>query len=151
MSQKCPQCGAEFPSDELCRDRFDLCLAREFENPTTFGAVHHLTVACYMLQHNAYSREVWLEARNMIAQFIRAGVTPAEKRQQNRPRFDSGRRVWSVTKGAKLSEFDTIAWSRTIASLRLDDPESYCAGVKLWATCILADTEPLMRALNIEP
>jgi hypothetical protein len=45
-------------------------MALEYENPSAYGAVHHLTVACYMLQHNAYSRDVWLEARKMLAQFI---------------------------------------------------------------------------------
>jgi hypothetical protein len=152
MSWKCPQCGAEFLTDERCRDRFDLCLAREFENPATFGAVHHLTVACYMLQHNAYSREVWLEARNMIARFVREGVTPAEIRKRNRYRLDSGRRTWSVTKGAKLPEFGAIAWSRTIAGVRPeDDPDIYGANVKLWAISVLEDTRSLMQALNIEP
>ncbi|MCB0192999.1 MAG: hypothetical protein KDJ65_13730 [Anaerolineae bacterium] len=62
MSQKCLHCGANIQPNESCRDRFDLCLALEFENPIAFGAVHHLTVACYMLQHNAYARDVWLEA-----------------------------------------------------------------------------------------
>lgn len=150
MSWKCPQCGAEFLADERCRDRFDLCLAREFENPTTFGAVHHLTVACYMLQHNAYTRGAWLEARTMVAQFIREGITPAGMRRRNRPRFDSRRRPWSVTKGAKLPEFGAITWSRTIASVRLQDAETYCADVKLWAFSVLEDTGPLMQALNIE-
>lgn len=140
MVQKCPLCGAEFQSSEQCRDRFDLCLAMEFENPTTFGAVHHLTVACYMLQHNAYSRDGWLEVRKMLAQFIQEGVTPAEMRRQKRARLDSGKRTWSVTKGAKLSEFDSIAWSRTIAGVRLDNPDIYCEDVKEWAKSVLEDT-----------
>jgi hypothetical protein len=72
-------------------------------------------------------------------------------RQRNRSRFDSARRTWSVTKGAKLSEFDTIAWSRTIAGLRLDDPETYSSGVRDWAISVLSDTESLMPKLNIEP
>jgi len=151
MTWKCPQCGAEYPSDEQCRDRFDLCMAMEYENPTAYGAVHHLSVACYMLQHNVYSRDVWLEARRMIAQFIQGGITPAEMRKQNRSRFDSGRRKWSVTKGAKLSEFDAIEWSRTIAEVRLDNPDIYCADVKLWAMSVLTDTKKLMQQLNIEP
>lgn len=151
MSQKCFQCGAEFPSDEQCRDRFNLCLAMEFEDPTTFGTVHHLTVACYMLQHNAYSRDVWLEARKMITQFIQEGITPAEMRKQNRSRFDSGHRTLSVTKDAKLSEFDTIIWTRTIADVRLDNSEAYCTDIKLWAASVLADTQILMQTLNIEP
>ena len=148
MSQKCPRCGAQFPSAELCRNRFDLCLALEYENPTAFGAVHHLMVACYMLQHNEYSRDVWLEARNMIARFIREGVTPEEMRKQNRSKFDNGHRRWSVTKGAKLPEFDAIVWSRTIAGVRLDNPENYCADVELWANSVLADTETFIEELN---
>lgn len=151
MSQKCPQCGGEFPPDEQCRDRFDLCLAMEFENPTTYGAVHHLTVACYMLQHNAYSRDAWLEARKMIAQFTQEGITPAEMRKQNRSRFDSGQRTWRVPKGAKLSEFDAIVWSRTIADVRLDNPVIYCADVELWASSVLADTQILVQALQVRP
>jgi hypothetical protein len=148
MSQQCPQCGAEFPSDEQCHGRFDLCLAMEFENPGTFGAAHFLTVACYMLQHNAYSRDAWLEAREMIAQFIQDGVTPTEMRKQNRSRLDSRHRRWSIIKGTELSEFDTIVWTRTIADVRLDDPETYCADVRLWAASILADTELLLRKIG---
>ncbi len=99
---KCPQCGAQYPTDETCCDRFDLCLAKEFEQPTSYGSVHHLTVACYMLQHNLYSREAWLEVREMVAQFIRQGRAPSDVRRQNRQRLDSGVRRWSVTKGAKM-------------------------------------------------
>jgi hypothetical protein len=126
-------------------------MAMEFENPTTFGAVHHLTVACYMLQHNAYSRNVWLEARKMIVQFTQEGMTPAEMRKQNRSRLDSGHRTWSVTKGVKLSEFDNIVWSRTIADVRLDNPEVYCTDVNDWALSVLEDTDALVRNLKTEP
>lgn len=147
MSQTCPQCGAEYPPGEGCRDRFDKCMAREFEEPNTFGAVHHLTVTCYMLQHNTYARDAWLEARKMLAQFIQEDVTPAEMRQRKRSKFDSAQRTWSVTKGAKLLEFDTIAWSRTIASVRLEDAETYCSDVRLWAVSVLEGTERLRRSL----
>jgi hypothetical protein len=141
MPQKCPLCGGEFPADEQCRDRFDLFLAVEFENPTTFGAVHHLTVPCYMLQHNGYSREGWLEARKMVTLFVEEAVTPAEMRKRNRARLNSRQRDWSITKGPKLAEFDMIAWSRTIADVRLDDPQTYCADVERWAESVLADAE----------
>jgi hypothetical protein len=146
MSYTCPLCGGEFPAGETCRERFDACLAREFENPATYGAVHHLSVACYMLQHNAYSRDGWMETRNMLAQFIREGAPPAGIRRRNRSRLDSGHRTWSVTQGAKLSEFDTIVWTRTIADVRLDDPEVYGADVKLWAASLLTDTDALASA-----
>jgi hypothetical protein len=145
MSLKCPLCGGEFTSVEQCRERFDLCMALEYENPAAYGAVHHLSVACYMLEHNAYSAEVWQEARNMLAGFIRDGITPEQVRRQNRSRFDSRHRSWSVTTGAKLPEFDSIVWSRTIADVRLDDPETYCKDVILWAEAVLADTESLVQ------
>jgi uncharacterized Fe-S cluster protein YjdI len=145
MSRKCPLCGAEFPSGEECRDHFDLCLALEYENPVAWGAVHHLTVLCYMLQHNAYSSDVWLDARKMVVQFIQQGCSPADMLKQNRQIFNSGKRKWSVTKDAKLAEFETITWSCTIAAIRCDDPEIYCADVWHWAVCVLADTESIVQ------
>jgi len=126
-------------------------MAVEYENPGAYGAVHHLTVTCYMLQHNAYSRDVWLEARKMLAQFIEGSVTPEAMRKRNRSRFDSAQREWSVTKGARLPEFDAIVWSRTIAGVCLDDPETYCADVRLWADSILSDSEALMLRLDNAP
>ena len=144
MSHKCPQCGAELLAEETCRARFDLCLALEYENPTAYGAVHHLTVTCYMLQHNMYSGDVWLEARNMLAQFLHEGVAPAEMRRRNRQKYAGERRQWSVTKGEKLSEVDAIVWSRTIADVRLDDPDAYCADVERWAASILADSQAII-------
>ncbi len=148
MLYKCPRCGAQFPAGETCRDRFDLCLAKEFEEPTSSGSVHHLTVACYMLQHNLYSRQAWLEAREMVAQFIRQGRAPSDVRRQNRKRLDSGRRRWSVTKGAKMAGLDGVVWTRTLADVRLDTPDLYCADVKLWAEGVLSDTESVLPESN---
>ena len=96
-----------------------------------------------MLQHNAYTRHAWLEARKMVAQFIQEGIALAELRKRNQTRLDSRRRSWSVTRGAKLLEFNEIVWTRTIADIRLDNPEIYCTGVKLWAAGVLTDTEAL--------
>ncbi|MCL4299705.1 MAG: hypothetical protein KJ077_28475 [Anaerolineae bacterium] len=147
MSPPCPLCGAEFPAGEQCRERFDLCLAKEFENPATYGAVHHLTVACYMLQHNAYSRQGWLGTRDLLVQFVREGKTPAEVRAQNRRKLDSQHRKWSITKGEKISTEGWV-WTRTIADIRLDTPELYCADVELWAKSVLADTEKRVKELH---
>jgi hypothetical protein len=79
---------------------------------------------------------------------MRDGITPAEIRKQNRPRFDSGQRNWSFTRGAKLAEFDTIVWTRTIAGVRLEDPQVYCADVELWAASVLADAETLLSEIG---
>ncbi len=61
---------------------------------------------------------------------------------------DDGHRNWSITKGIKLAEFDTIVWSRTLADVRTDDPETYCSDVSLWAGSILEDTESLILKLG---
>jgi hypothetical protein len=118
-------------------------MALEFENPAAFGAVHHLSVACYMLQHNLYSCLVWLEARHMLAQFVQGEITPADYRVQQRSKFDQSRRTWRVTRGEKLAAFATIVWSRTIAGVRLTDAGQYVADVRLWAESVLADTAHL--------
>jgi hypothetical protein len=145
MTIKCPQCGAEYAAGGDCGSRFNLCLALEYENPSAYGAVHHLTVICYMLQHNVYSHESWLKAIEMLRGFIQQGVTPADVRKRTRGELDSGRRKWSVTKGARFPKFKDITWTRTVADVRLDSPETYCADVTLWAASILADTEPFIR------
>jgi hypothetical protein len=97
-----------------------------------------------MLQHNLYSREAWLEAREMLARFIHLGITPSDVRRQNRRRLDSSQRRWSVTKGAKMAGLDGIVWTRTIADVCLDTPDRYCADVRLWATGVLSDTEGIL-------
>ena len=43
----CPECGAP---ETLCKTRYDKFLMLEFTD-AGYGAVHHLTVAAYVLQH----------------------------------------------------------------------------------------------------
>lgn len=148
MNVNCSQCSAGFPPGETCRDRFDLCLAKEFEHPDTYGAVHYFTVACYMLQHNEYSRQAWLDTRAGLAQVLRQGLTPAALRKQNRQKLDSSQRKWKVTRGERIPEVDAIDWTRTIADVRLDSPEVYCADVKQWANSLLSDTDALVQELG---
>jgi hypothetical protein len=102
---RCPVCGAEFPSGETCRKRFERCLTLDYEHPESYGAVHHLVVACYMLQHNQYSRRGWLEARALVADVVRHGLTPADIRKRNRRSFDSGHRQWKIHAGRKDGRF----------------------------------------------
>ncbi|MFN3331055.1 MAG: hypothetical protein ACK47M_00915, partial [Caldilinea sp.] len=73
--------------------------------------------------------------------FVRDGVSPAAMRQQKRTELDGRRRTWHITRGVKLTEFATIDWTHTIADVRFDDCEIYCADVTRWALSVLADTE----------
>jgi hypothetical protein len=141
----CPQCGARFPDGKSCRSFFDQRLALEFEHPTTFGQVLFLPVACYMLQHNAYSKAAWLEARKMVALFVQHGISPDDIRRRMQQKLDKIHRGWSITKGEKLAEFDMIVWSRSIADIRVDSAEIYCADVDGWAKSVVEDTEFIME------
>ncbi len=138
--KRCPECGAQYAEDDDCDSRFNQCLALEYENPSAYGAVHHLTVACYMLQHNRYSHRAWLEAREMLRQFVEEGVEPAEMRRANKRRVDSSQREWSIAQGPRFSGFGSISWTRTIADVRLGNPGEYGEDVKRWARAILSDT-----------
>jgi hypothetical protein len=146
MVTKCPQCGATFESGESCRERFSATQGKEIEHSASYDAVHHLSVLSYMLQHNAYSRDGWLAARQLLHQFVYEGLTPAEVRRRYRLDWDDEQRAWSFTKGAKLTQVDEIVWTRTIVDVRTDTAEHYCADVRDWAVAVLADTEVLVQA-----
>jgi hypothetical protein len=142
MASVCLQCGATFNGDETCEGWFTAGQVKEGDDPA-YCAVHHLSVASHMLQHNAYSREGWLITRDLLAQFI-AGLTPQEARRRMRHTMDSGNRSFSLTRGPKLDGVEDIAWMRTVADVRLDTAEHYCADVREWATSVLADSAGLV-------
>ena len=147
MNAVCPQCGAPLAPDETCRDRFDQGQLREMEQPARFP-VHHLSVPSYMLQHNVYSREGWLHTRELLRRFVEDGLPPTEARRQGSRQVDSGHRTWSVTRGPKLPGVELIHWTVTVADVRLDSPEHYCADVRRWAASVLADSAALVKSIR---
>lgn len=148
MPHTCPQCGATYPADETCEDRYYAGQAREMTD-AQFGAVHHLSIPCFMLQHNRYSRDGWIGACQVLARFL-SGTTPAEARRQARQALASGNRTYSFTKGPKLPGVESIRWTRTIADVRLDTAEQYCADVRAWAEAVVRDAEALMRTVGTD-
>lgn len=140
----CPQCGATFSAGEMCEERFYAGQAREMTDPA-FAAVHHLSVPCFMLQHNRYSRAGWIGARQVLARFL-SGMAPDEARRRYRQAVASGNRAYSFTKGPKLLGADLIRWTRHVADVRLDTAEHYRADVRAWAESIVRDSEEVMRA-----
>jgi len=144
MAYTCPQCGATYPTDETCEDRFNISQITELERPDYY-VVHQLSVPCYMLQHNGYSRLGWLEVYKLLGEFVQ-GLRPEEARRRMRGNMGSDKRGWSLTRGEKLAGVAGIAWTRTIADVRLDTAEYYCADVRAWAASIIADAAALVRA-----
>lgn len=148
MPYTCSQCGATYSTDETCEDRFNARQALELMDPAYF-AVHHLSVPCFMLQHNRYSREGWIKVRQVLVGFLN-GLTPEEARRQSRRAVDSGNRTYSFTKGPKLASIEAITWTCTIADVRLDAAEHYCGDVRAWAESIVRDSEEIMRTASDE-
>lgn len=148
MSLDCAWCGAHYETpNDSCEARFNLALAKEFEEPA-YGVVHHLTVPAYMLQHNRYSRAGWLWTRDLVTAFVRDGLEPAEARRQQRSMLDSGERDWAITRGPKFEQFGRIAWTRAIADVRFDSAEDYCDDVRAWAAAVVEDSEAVVAAME---
>jgi hypothetical protein len=77
----CPDCGAEQPAGASCEQCFHALLAFEAERPEAFGAVHHLTVACYSLQHpRGYSRAALNAWRDLVSDSLDGDATVAQIR-----------------------------------------------------------------------
>lgn len=144
----CTKCGCRTAGVGTCRDLFDHCLALEFEHPGTYGAVHHLTVLCYMLQHNGYSGTAWLQARRLLERFLRAQVSPEDIRVELNQYLKLRPHGESLTRASGLDETDPLAWSRDVSVVRTGHFRDYCLDVVQWAESVLLDTESLAVSLS---
>jgi hypothetical protein len=134
----CLECGAP---DDACEERFNECLAREFEDPR-YGRVHNFTVSAFMLQHSSrLTREGWLYERDLLREFILVGRSPEDIRKERQDVLDSGKRTFKIKSKTGQPVIPPIAWSRTVLEIRLDDPADYCEDVLAWASATLTDAE----------
>jgi hypothetical protein len=139
----CPICGAPLPPGSTCEDLFNAAQFREIEDPAYY-AVHHLSVPCYMLQHNNYSRRGWTAVRDLLSRFVEENLDPQTARHEIQQSPQGSQRGWSLTRGEKHPGVATIRWTRTVADLRLDSPDHYCADVRAWARSILEDSRQIL-------
>jgi hypothetical protein len=136
----CPECGA---TETLCQTRFDEFLVLEFTD-ADYGAVHHLTVAAYMLQHSSkLTREGWIYERELLREFLVENKPPSFIRKQNKDLVDNGRRKFKITSRDGLSVINKSAWTKTILDFRTENAEVYCADVTAWARSVLEDAETI--------
>ena len=132
----CPECGEP---DSLCQTRFDEFLVLEFTD-AGYGAVHHLTVAAYMLQHSSkLTREGWLHERKLLREFLVANKPPAFIRKQNKDLVDSGKRKFKIKSRDDLPVINKTTWTKTILDVRVENAEAYCDDVTAWARSVLED------------
>jgi len=126
-----------------CETRFHEFLVKEFEDPS-YGAVHHLTVATYMLQHSSkLTREGWLYERELLREFLVENKPPAFIRKQNKDLVDSGKRKFKIKSRDSLPVINKTTWTKTILDVRMENAEDYCEDVTAWARSVLEDVEGL--------
>ncbi len=136
----CPECGA---ADKLCKSRFDDFLALEFTD-AGYGAVHHLTVTAYMIQHSSkLTREGWLFERDLLREFLIDNKSPAFIRKQNKDIVDSGKRKFKIKPRDGLPVINKSTWTKTILDVRTESAEVYCADVTAWARSVLEEAEAI--------
>lgn len=144
-SYTCPECGAVHPDGATCEDVFNALLALEFSDPGGAGIVHHLTVPCYMLQHDRYSDEGAVWAIGLLEATLERGISPDAYRAQTRATVDQARRDWKITRPADAPPRPRLAWPLTLADARPappavpgDDPAGHPARIERWARSVLA-------------
>lgn len=134
----CPECGG-FD----CRSRFDSFLVLEFTDPA-FGAVHHLTVTAYMVQHSSQlTREGWLHERELLRAFLMENKPPAFIRKQSKDLVDSGKRTFKIKSRDGKPVIGKTKWAKTILDVRTENAEVYCEDVSAWAMAVLEDAKEL--------
>jgi hypothetical protein len=137
----CPECGA---AESLCKTRFDEFLVLEFTD-AGYGAVHHLTVAAYMVQHSSnLTREGWLHERGLLREFLVENKPPAYIRKQNKDLVDSGKRTFKIKSKDGKPVIKKTTWARTILDVRTEDPQAYCEDVAMWARSVLEEAEAIV-------
>ena len=131
----CPECGAE-----NCQARFDEFLVLEFTD-AVYGAVHHLTVATYMLQHSSkLTKEGWLHMRWLLKEFLVENKSPAFIRKQNKDLVDSGKRKFKIASKDGRPVISKTTWTKTILDVQVDSAQVYCDDVTVWARSVLMES-----------
>jgi hypothetical protein len=145
----CPQCGAPQPAGRTCRDDFDQMLFWENENPAN-GAVHHLMVLCFHIQHpDLYSPEGLAESKRLLMDFLEGGLTPDQVRRRNRGRLDSGSRSWKIKgkPGSQGAHANPVTWPVKAADVVARGEKEYVRSVEEWAGSVL---EALRATGNVQ-
>jgi hypothetical protein len=116
-------------------------LIKEFEDQKYFS-VHHLTVPCYYLQQNIYSKEAWLIVRNLLYKFLYSGLKPETIKKEYHGIIN--KRDFNFTKGEKYIKVNKVEWSKTILDIHLEDANIYCKDIVEWGKSIIEDTKELV-------
>ena len=136
----CASCGARHEAGRTCEDDFHQMLFWEAEDPA-LGAVHHLMVLCYHIQHPAlYSPDGLKYSIGLLRQFVETGALPEDVRKRIAPQVDWGKRSFKVkgTPDSHGSFEKPVQWEMTASSVVLRGKAKYVESVKDWARSVMA-------------
>jgi Family of unknown function (DUF5946) len=138
MTNICPECGAQLPGDATCQGIFENFLALEFTDPA-YGAVHFLTVSCFMIQHGRYSDEGLAWIKGVLRAALEEGLSPEQIRRMAARDTGNQKRTWKVMRQEGVPPLPRINWSLTIADVdaNYQDATGYCAWIEKWARATL--------------
>lgn len=135
-SARCPECGAALPRAMTCQDILYRMLALEYQHPSAFGAVHHLTVMCYNLQHpNAFTDAFWHATAAQLTEVVEQNLPVAYLRQRGKRAWTPARRLFKIT--GTPTESHRTSWPMCIDAIVTEDPQEYVAHVQAWARVIV--------------
>lgn len=139
MSITCPECGAKLDAYTSCQEIFDQFLALEFSDPE-YGAVHFLTVACFMIQHYQYSESALTWIKQTLGAHLSNNMTADQLRKLAYIDSSNTDRDWKVLRQKDDPQPVHLEWSVTIADVagNFTDAAGYREWINRWAQATLA-------------
>jgi hypothetical protein len=121
-------------------------MALEFSDPA-YGAVHFLTVACFMIQHRRYSDEALAQIQIALRAYLNLGVRGDELRQRVGHALGQTKRTWKVLRQPDAPPLPEVAWDIAIADVKQSahDAARYREHVTRWARRTLEQMEAQRR------
>lgn len=133
----CAECGTLLTDGDTCRAIFERMMAREFQEFATYGAVHHLSVLCFNIQHPAgYSDDYWRYAVALLTETVEHDLPGEVIRARMRREMAPGRRTLTIRGAPSMPH--THAWTMRCGDIPLDDAARYTDAVRAWARSIVA-------------
>ncbi len=114
-------------------------IAWDFNDFEGAGAVHHLTVLCYNLQHpKTYSKKGLEDAKEFLVEFVFKKFSFKQHDERNKQRLSSNVRNWKITGTPEdYGKYAAVPlWTFRASDVAIPGKENYNARVEFWAESV---------------